>query len=219
MTWLKSFLSRNLSFASGTRAQTTFCFAMALTAVAAAAASAVTVASLAVVRSQRQHIEDLEDTVGDLQQKAQHFESIPKLMSAKRREAHEATKGHLSKLDDRHSLKEQKIAALQEQLEGMLTTVNILGDKAAHFENVPKMFSLKRRESDLATQSQMSALEARASEKGKSFEKLHMNMRSLVEQVESFAQRVTALEAARRKARVARQRNTGCWTRPSPTQP
>mmetsp|Transcript_31808 Transcript_31808/g.62543 ORF Transcript_31808/g.62543 Transcript_31808/m.62543 type:complete len:193 (+) Transcript_31808:54-632(+) len=192
---------------------------MALTAVAATAASAVTVASLAVVRSQHQHIEELEDTVGDLQQKAQQFESIPKLMSAKRREAHESTKQHLSRLDDRHSVKEQKIAALQEQLEGMLTTVNILRDKAAHFENVPKMFSVKQRESDIATQFQMSALEARASEKVKNLEKLHMNMRCLVEQVESFEQRVTVLEAARRRARVARLRNTGCWPRLSPKQP
>ena len=143
---------------------------MVVVGMAAAAASAVTVAALEIVRSQRQRIEDLEDTVGDLQQTAQQFENMSKIMSTKRKETHETTKGHLTKLDEQHSAKEQKIAAMQEQLEDMLTTVNILRDKAAHFENAPKMFSLKRRESNLATQNQLSALEGRAKEKSKNSE-------------------------------------------------
>jgi len=189
--------------------------------MAAAAASAVTVAALEIVRSQRQRIEDLEDTVGDLQQTAQQFENMSKIMSTKRKDTHETTKGPLTKLDDKHSAQEHQIAAMQEQLEDMLTTVNILRDKAAHFENAPKMFSLKRRESDLATQNQLSALEGRAKEKSKNSEKLQMNIRCLVEQLESFAQRVTALEVAqrrarrqaRRRARFARFRNSFCWPR------
>jgi len=193
---------------------------MVLIGMSAVAASAVTVAAVEIVRSQRQRIEDLEDTVGDLQQTAQQFENI---MSSKRKETHETTKGHLTKLHEQHSAKEQKIAAMQEQLEDMLTTVNILRDKAAHFENAPKMFSLKRRESNLATQNQLSALEGRANEKSKNFEKLQMNIRCLVEQLESFAQRVTALEVAqrrarrqaRRQARLASLRKSFCWPRPT----
>jgi len=200
---------------------------MVLIGMAAAAASAVTVAALEIVRSQRQRIEDLEDTVGDLQQTAQQFENMSKIMSTKRKETHETTKGHLTKLDEQHSAKEQKIAAMQEQLEDMLTTVNILRDKAEHFETAPKMFSLKRRESDLATKDQMRALDVRASEKSKNSEKLRMNMRGLVEQLESFVQRVTSLEVAQRRARrqarhqarLAHIRNTCCWPRPSPRQP
>jgi len=205
------------------------CFSLSmvvLTGMAASAALAVTVSSLEALRSQRQRIEDLEDTLGDLQQQAQQFEGISKLMSAKRQEAHETTKGQLSRLDEQHSAKEQKIAALQEQLEDMLTTVNVLTDKAAHFEDVPKMFSLKRRESDLAMEHQATALQARANEKGTNFEKVQMNMRCMVEQLQSFAQRVAALEAAqqkarrhaRRQARYARLSNMICWPRLTPTK-
>jgi len=116
---------------------------MAMLASAAVAAAVTTVASAALMRLQKKRIQALEDKVGVLQQKAEQFESVPKLMSQKRRETAEATQNHLGTLEAKTAEKGEQIQLLLEQVEHLSATVLMLQGKATDSESVPKAMSVK----------------------------------------------------------------------------
>eukprot|EP00420_Gonyaulax_spinifera_P031692 CAMPEP_0197886976 /NCGR_PEP_ID=MMETSP1439-20131203/18609_1 /TAXON_ID=66791 /ORGANISM="Gonyaulax spinifera, Strain CCMP409" /LENGTH=219 /DNA_ID=CAMNT_0043506797 /DNA_START=72 /DNA_END=727 /DNA_ORIENTATION=- len=124
---------------------------MAIAASAAVAATAV-LASAAAMRAQRKHVAALEETVGGLQQKAQQFEAVPRMMSLKRREAVDATKTHISEIEAKQLERDEDIMALSAHLASLMQTVTQLQEKAVQFESVPKMLSVKRRQVEEAYQ-------------------------------------------------------------------
>merc|ERR1719150_399130 len=148
---------------------------MALVACAGVA-SVAALASVAVVRVQKKTIEELEEKVMMLQERAQQLEGIPKLMSAKRREVNEGHLRTISELEAKHGEKDQRVAALQEQVEDVQGIIDLLEEKAAQFEGIPKLMSVKRREVEDATREALGSLEAKADEKDEQFAKLHRNL-------------------------------------------
>mmetsp|Transcript_67987 Transcript_67987/g.153787 ORF Transcript_67987/g.153787 Transcript_67987/m.153787 type:complete len:140 (+) Transcript_67987:70-489(+) len=92
---------------------------MALIAASATAAAAAA-ASLAILMGQRRRINELELVVSKLQDKAKQLETVPKMMSAKRRAGDEATQRQLGELSEKATEKDGALADLQEQMNAIL---------------------------------------------------------------------------------------------------
>eukprot|EP00419_Tripos_fusus_P025186 CAMPEP_0172724106 /NCGR_PEP_ID=MMETSP1074-20121228/85161_1 /TAXON_ID=2916 /ORGANISM="Ceratium fusus, Strain PA161109" /LENGTH=180 /DNA_ID=CAMNT_0013550469 /DNA_START=85 /DNA_END=627 /DNA_ORIENTATION=+ len=167
---------------------------MALIACAGVA-SVAALASVAVVRLQKKTIEELEDKVKTLHERAQQLESLPKLMSAKRREVSDGHLRTISELEAKHGEKDQHVAALQEQVEDVQGIIDFLEEKADQFEGIPKLMSVKRQEAEDTTRNVLGSLEEKANEKDQQLAILHRKLLTMLEQLDPLDQNIKALEA------------------------
>mmetsp|Transcript_68174 Transcript_68174/g.134638 ORF Transcript_68174/g.134638 Transcript_68174/m.134638 type:complete len:152 (+) Transcript_68174:181-636(+) len=130
-----------------------------------------------------------------LQERAQQLEGIPKLMSAKRREVNDGHLRSISGLEAKHGDKDQHLAALQEQVEEVQGIIDFLEEKAAQFEGIPKLMSVKRQEAENVAKDILGSLETRADQKDEQLAMLHRNLLTMLEQLNPLDQRLTAIEA------------------------
>merc|ERR1712241_863137 len=104
--------------------------------------------------------------------------------SARRREMSDGHLGTINELEAKHGEKDQRLAALQEQVEDVQGIVDLLEEKTAQFEGVPKLMSVKRKEVEDATREVLSSLEAKENEKDQQFAMLHRNLLTMLEQLD-----------------------------------
>merc|ERR1712129_170505 len=140
-------------------------------------------------------IEELGGKVKMLQERAQQLEGIPKMMSAKRREVSDGHLRTISELEAKHGEKDQHVAALQDQVEDVQGIIDLLEEKAAQFEGIPKLMSVKRQEVEDATREVLASLEDKENEKDQQFATLHRNLLTMLEQLDPLDQTLSALEA------------------------
>jgi len=167
---------------------------MALIAgVATAAAVAATVVSASTVRRQQKQMAVLEDMVSTLQDKADHFEAVPKVASQKRRETSQATRSHIDEHATKHQQKEVQLEGLKERVQEILGNVGNLQEKCEDFESMPKLMSVKQRESEESAKATLGALEAMSSEREDHFSTLNADMLTMLELIESLDKRIGTL--------------------------
>jgi len=163
-------------------------------AAATVAAVAATMVSVSTVRRQQKQMAFLEDMVSTLQDKADHFEGVPKISSQKRHEASQATRSHFNEHETKHQQKEVQLEGLKERVQELLSNIGNLQEKSADFESMPKLLSIKRRESEENAKATLGALEARSSERNDQSSTLHSDMLTMLELIESLEKRIGALE-------------------------
>jgi len=135
----------------------------------------------------------LEDMVSTLQDKADHFEAVPKIASQKRRETSQATRSHIDENATKHQQKEIQLEGLKERVQELLGNVANLQEKAEDFESMPKLMSTKRREAEESAKATLGALEVQSSEKDDHFSTLNSDMLTMLELLESLDKRIGVL--------------------------
>uniref|UniRef100_A0A7S0FRM3 Uncharacterized protein n=1 Tax=Pyrodinium bahamense TaxID=73915 RepID=A0A7S0FRM3_9DINO len=161
---------------------------MAVVASTVAVSVAALTTSAAVIRLQRRDIAKLQQQVHNLMERAKQFESVPKMMSMKRRESELTTRNSIGKLEADTTKANEQVATLQEQVEVMLEMVDGLQQKVTTLESVPKMISIKPK-----------APHGAAEQPGKSEASVAMTNAQVLDldaTLETFQRRLSALEAS-----------------------
>jgi len=161
--------------------------------VATVAAVAATVVSASTVRRQQKQMSLLENMVNTLQDKADHLEGVPKLASQKRRESSQATRSHIDEHVTKHQQKDIQLEGLKERVQDLLGNVGNLQEKCEDVKSMPKLLSIKHRESEENAKATLGALEAKASEKDDIFSTLNSDMLTMLELIESLDKRIKVL--------------------------